>query len=145
MTRDELRALVRTVPDFPAKGIQFRDITTLLNHGSGLNATIGHLAEMARASGADAIAGMEARGFIFGAAVNNLSVISWPVLIIAFLAAASGFYYYFKVIRAIYWFSPSRETTINLTLISKVALIVLTAAIIIFGIFPQPIMAIIGA
>ena len=69
MTRDELRALVRTVPDFPAQGIQFRDITTLLNHGSGLNATIGHLAEMARARGADAIAGMEARGFIFGAAV----------------------------------------------------------------------------
>lgn len=69
MTRDELRALIRTVPDFPAKGIQFRDITTLLNHGTGLNATIGHLAEMARASGAEAIAGMEARGFIFGAAV----------------------------------------------------------------------------
>ena len=69
MTRDELRALVRTVPDFPAPGIQFRDITTLLNHGTGLNATIGHLAELARASGAEAIAGMEARGFIFGAAV----------------------------------------------------------------------------
>lgn len=69
MTRDELRALIRTVPDFPAKGIQFRDITTLLSHGTGLNATIGHLAEMARASGAEAIAGMEARGFIFGAAV----------------------------------------------------------------------------
>lgn len=69
MTQDELRALIRTVPDFPAKGIQFRDITTLLNHGAGLNATITHLAEMARASGAEAIAGMEARGFIFGAAV----------------------------------------------------------------------------
>lgn len=69
MTQDELRALIRTVPDFPAKGIQFRDITTLLNHGAGLNATITNLADMARASGAEAIAGMEARGFIFGAAV----------------------------------------------------------------------------
>lgn len=100
---------------------------------------------MASMAGVPLTAGFLGKFFIFGAAVNNLSVISWPVLIIAFLAAASGFYYYFKVIRAIYWFSPSRETTINLTLISKVALIVLTAAIIIFGIFPQPIMAIIGA
>ena len=69
MTRDELRALVRTVPDFPAKGIQFRDITTLLCDGPGLAATVKLLAEMARDSGAEAIAGMEARGFIFGAAV----------------------------------------------------------------------------
>lgn len=69
MTRDELRALVRTVPDFPAKGIQFRDITTLLNDGPGLATTVRFLAQMARDAGAEAIAGMEARGFIFGAAV----------------------------------------------------------------------------
>ena len=69
MTRDEIRALVRTVPDFPAPGIQFRDITTLLSHGAGLKAAIEHLADLVRASGAEAIAGMEARGFIFGAAV----------------------------------------------------------------------------
>lgn len=69
MTPDELRALIRTVPDFPEPGIQFRDISTLLNHGRGLAATITHLAEKADAAGAEAIAGMEARGFIFGAAV----------------------------------------------------------------------------
>lgn len=69
MTPDELRALIRTVPDFPEPGIQFRDIGTLLNHGRGLAATIDHLAQRADAIGAQAIAGMEARGFIFGAAV----------------------------------------------------------------------------
>ena len=69
MTPDELKALVRTVPDFPAPGILFRDITTLISHGAGLAASIGHLARMARDAGAEAIAGMEARGFIFGAAV----------------------------------------------------------------------------
>nr|WP_137676932.1 adenine phosphoribosyltransferase [Parerythrobacter lutipelagi] len=69
MTRDELKALVRTVPDFPEPGIQFRDITTLIGHGAGLSAAIGFMAEHVRAADASAIAGMEARGFIFGAAV----------------------------------------------------------------------------
>ena len=69
MTPEELKALVRTVPDFPAPGIQFRDITTLLGHGPGLAATIEHLSTSARDFGAEAVAGMEARGFIFGAAV----------------------------------------------------------------------------
>ena len=69
MTPDELKALIRTVPDFPKPGILFRDITTLIGHGPGLAATVGHLADLARLAGAEAIAGMEARGFIFGAAV----------------------------------------------------------------------------
>ncbi|MBA4354650.1 MAG: adenine phosphoribosyltransferase [Novosphingobium sp.] len=69
MTPDDLKALVRTVPDFPAPGILFRDITTLIGHGPGLSACIDHLATMARMAGAEALAGMEARGFIFGAAV----------------------------------------------------------------------------
>jgi adenine phosphoribosyltransferase len=65
----ELRALVRTIPDFPQPGIQFRDITTLISHSHGLASSIHHLGEMARASRARKIVGMEARGFIFGAAV----------------------------------------------------------------------------
>lgn len=69
MTPDELKALVRTVPDFPDKGIRFRDVTTLIAHGQGFAAAAAHLADRARAAGAEAIAGMEARGFIFGAAV----------------------------------------------------------------------------
>lgn len=69
MTPDDLKALVRTVPDFPEPGIMFRDITTLLGHGRGFAASVGHLSAMADAAGAQAIAGMEARGFIFGAAV----------------------------------------------------------------------------
>ncbi|NVD45153.1 adenine phosphoribosyltransferase [Qipengyuania atrilutea] len=69
MTPAELRALVRTVPDFPAKGIQFRDITTLLNHGRGLADSVAALADNVAAHAPDRIVGMEARGFIFGAAV----------------------------------------------------------------------------
>ena len=68
MTPDELKALIRTIPDFPAPGVQFRDITTLLGHGEGFAATVAWLADRI-APDVGAIAGMEARGFIFGAAV----------------------------------------------------------------------------
>lgn len=68
MTPDALRALIRTVPDFPRPGIAFRDVTTLIRDGAGFAASIALLAERAQAAGATLIAGMEARGFIFGAA-----------------------------------------------------------------------------
>lgn len=69
MNADDLKALVRTVADFPKPGILFRDITTLIGDGPGFAAAVALLAERASAAGAEAIAGLEARGFIFGAAV----------------------------------------------------------------------------
>ena len=69
MTDAELKALIRTVPDFPSAGIQFRDITTLLAHGEGLAASVDRLADIASDLGASKIAGIEARGFIFGTAL----------------------------------------------------------------------------
>ena len=68
MNPEDLKALVRTVPDFPKPGIQFRDVTTLIGHGEGFAAAVAMLADRAHDAGAQAIAGMEARGFIFGAA-----------------------------------------------------------------------------
>lgn len=65
---DDLAALIRTVPDYPHAGIQFRDITTLLLDGPGFAATIDRLAAAAGAD-FDLIAGIEARGFVFGAAL----------------------------------------------------------------------------
>ena len=69
MTPAEIKALVRSVPDFPAPGILFRDITTLIAHPEGLSATLDHLVEAARPAQASAVAGIEARGFILGAAL----------------------------------------------------------------------------
>ena len=68
MTIDQIRALIRAVPDFPVPGILFRDVTTLIGHGTGFAATVAALSDRAQAAGAQAIAGIEARGFIFGAA-----------------------------------------------------------------------------
>lgn len=64
-----MRASIRTVPDFPKPGIQFRDITTLLSDPAALRTSVAMLAEQVQATGATLVAGMEARGFIFGAAV----------------------------------------------------------------------------
>ena len=69
LSTEALKALVRTVPDFPKSGIQFRDITTLLAHGEGLAASIDLLADRAATLGASKVAGIEARGFIFGTAL----------------------------------------------------------------------------
>lgn len=69
MTPDAMKALIRTIPDFPKPGILFRDITTLIGHGEGFAASVALLAERAAEAGAQAIAGLEARGFIFGAGV----------------------------------------------------------------------------
>jgi adenine phosphoribosyltransferase len=71
MMVEELRPLIRDIPDFPRPGILFRDVTTLIGHGAGFAAAIANLAERARTTGADLIAGIEARGFIFGAAVAS--------------------------------------------------------------------------
>jgi len=73
LSPEEIKALVRTVPDFPLPGIQFRDITTLVAHGRGLASSVEHLARMVEHASPDggfgAVAGIEARGFVFGAAL----------------------------------------------------------------------------
>ena len=65
---DDLKALIRTIPDFPKPGIQFRDITTLLLDPAGFATTIERLAAATRGP-VDLIAGIEARGFLFAAAL----------------------------------------------------------------------------
>ena len=69
MSIDSLTALVRTIPDFPKPGIQFRDITTLLADGPGLAELIDQMAKVAGPLDPDLIVGVEARGFILGAAL----------------------------------------------------------------------------
>ena len=65
---DELRALVRTIPDFPKPGIQFRDITTLLLDRVGLARAVDALAATVEEP-VDLVAAIEARGFAIGGAL----------------------------------------------------------------------------
>ena len=68
---DDLAALIRTVHDYPKPGIAFRDITTLLLDGKGFGLTIERLAESVADLEFDIVAGIEARGFVFGAALAH--------------------------------------------------------------------------
>jgi adenine phosphoribosyltransferase len=64
-----LKSLIREVPDFPKAGINFYDITTLLQNAAGLRAVIDDLADGYKGKGIEIVAGIEARGFIFAPAV----------------------------------------------------------------------------
>ncbi|MGD9969149.1 MAG: adenine phosphoribosyltransferase [Sulfuricurvum sp.] len=72
LSADEQRFLmesIRDVPDFPKPGIIFKDITTLLSDKDAFALLIDHLAARYRSYGLTHIAGIDARGFIFGAAL----------------------------------------------------------------------------
>ena len=64
-----LKDAIRTIPDFPKEGIMFRDITTLMTNPKAFKASIDALAAPYRGKGLDNVAGIDARGFVFGAAV----------------------------------------------------------------------------
>jgi len=67
---DDLKALVRTIPDFPKPGIQFRDITTLLLDRSGFSRTVDLLAQSVTQP-VDLVAAIDARGFAIGGALAD--------------------------------------------------------------------------
>jgi adenine phosphoribosyltransferase len=62
----DLASTIRSVPDFPQKGILFYDITTLLKNPVALRACIDQLSDHYQGSGIEVVVGMESRGFIFG-------------------------------------------------------------------------------
>ncbi len=64
-----IKSLIRTIPDYPKPGIQFRDITTLLQDAEGFRISVDRLTEPYLGERADKVAGIEARGLIFGGAV----------------------------------------------------------------------------
>jgi adenine phosphoribosyltransferase len=66
---DDLKKLIREVPDFPKPGINFYDITTLLKHPDGLRQTVDALAAEYDGEKVDTVIGVEARGFIFAPAL----------------------------------------------------------------------------
>src|SRR5271169_4033487 len=68
-TQAQLKKLIRDIPDFPKKGILFRDITPLLADASGLALAVELLANPFRGKNIDLVVGAESRGFIFGTAV----------------------------------------------------------------------------
>ena len=67
MNNIDLKSMIRTVPDFPKKGIMFRDITTLLQNREAFQYVIDKFYERYKDKNIDIIVGIESRGFIVGA------------------------------------------------------------------------------
>jgi len=68
---DDLRASIRTIPDYPKPGIMFRDITTMLGDARAFRRAVDALVQPWAGMKIDKVAGMEARGFILGGAVAH--------------------------------------------------------------------------
>lgn len=67
----DLKTLIRSIPDYPKPGIMFRDVTTLLGDARGFKAAVAAMAEPYATKQVKAVAGIEARGFILGGAVAD--------------------------------------------------------------------------
>ena len=77
---EQLKSKIRDIPDFPTQGILFKDITPLLQDPDSLKITVEALIKPFIKSGVTAVAGMEARGFIFGSlAASALGVSFIPL------------------------------------------------------------------
>jgi len=72
MTPDPLLSHIRTVPDYPKKGIMFRDITPLLGNGQALRTACERMAKPFLGNPPEFVAGIEARGFILGGIVAQI-------------------------------------------------------------------------
>jgi adenine phosphoribosyltransferase len=66
---DDLKALIREIPDYPKPGILFYDLTTLLKDPKGFHSLVDRLCDQYNGTKVDLVAGIEARGFIFAPAL----------------------------------------------------------------------------
>jgi adenine phosphoribosyltransferase len=72
ISEDEIKSIIRSVPDFPKKGIMFRDITPLLRDAAIFRRIIQELADRFKGVRIDGILGIEARGFIIASALAHM-------------------------------------------------------------------------
>jgi NADH-quinone oxidoreductase subunit N len=93
---------------------------------------------LAALAGVPLTAGFIGKFFVFQLAAGAHL---WVGLTIAIIAAAAGFYYYFKTIRAMWWIEPEDGASVSLPNISKFSIGALTALTLVFGIYPYPILA----
>ena len=93
---------------------------------------------LASLAGVPLTAGFIGKFFVFSLAVEAKL---WMGVGVAFIAAAAGFYYYLNTVRAMWWVTPGDKAPVSLPLISKVCVAILTIATLVFGIWPQPLLA----
>jgi len=76
----DLKKYIRTIPDYPKKGILFRDITTLIKNPSAFNYTNDKIVEISKSINFDKVSAIESRGLVFASAVSYL--INKPLILL---------------------------------------------------------------
>ena len=76
----DLKKYIRSIPDYPKKGILFRDITTLIKEPKAFNYTVDKIVEISKKIEFDKISAIESRGFVFASAVSYL--LSKPLVLL---------------------------------------------------------------
>jgi len=93
---------------------------------------------LAALAGVPLTAGFIGKFFVFSLAVESGL---WAGVGVAFIAAAAGFYYYLNVVRAMWWVPPGDRPAVVLPITTTACLALFTAATVVFGIWPQPILS----
>ena len=96
------------------------------------------LVAMASLAGLPFTAGFLGKFYIFNAAIAHRQT---ALIVVGVITVACGFYYYFKVVRAMYWETPADDGAVPVSGVSRLAMIAMMAGIIVLGIYPQPIVA----
>lgn len=96
---------------------------------------------LASLAGVPLTAGFIGKFLVFSLAVSNGQ---WLAVTVAAIGAAAGFYYYLKVVRAMWWNDAGNLAAVPLPVISKVCVTILTLATLVFGVWPQPILDLLG-
>lgn len=94
------------------------------------------LIAMASLAGLPFTAGFLGKFYIFNAAIAHHQT---ALIVVGVITVGCGFYYYFKVVRAMYWEAPSGEVAVPISGLSRVMMTAMIAAIVFFGIYPGPI------
>jgi NADH-quinone oxidoreductase subunit N len=100
------------------------------------------LVAMLSLAGVPLTVGFFGKFFIFAAAIQQGHYV---LSAIAIVTVGAGFYYYLKVVRAMYWLDATSETKIPVAPLSRYTMILLAALIFIFGIYPAPILQTLSA
>src|SRR5213079_618242 len=95
------------------------------------------LIAMASLAGLPFTAGFLGKFYIFNAAIAHRQT---TLIVVGVITVACGFYYYFKVVRAMYWETPAADGAVPVSGLSRLAMMAMIAAIVVFGIYPQPIL-----
>jgi NADH-quinone oxidoreductase subunit N len=95
------------------------------------------LIAMASLAGVPFTAGFFGKFYIFNAAIAREQT---ALIVVGVITVACGFYYYFKVVRAMYWEAPTGDAAVPLSGLSRAAMVAMIAGIIFFGVYPEPVL-----